>query len=105
MNANDLTISSVDTLGELLARIAELTKQAEAIKDDIKDKGSLGLLDKKIVKGKEIQFVEGTLFSATYSGCNKNIFDKEKFVAEFGEAKYFEYTKITTQFSVKVTSR
>jgi hypothetical protein len=105
MNANDITLSPVDTLGELLARIAELTKQAEAIKDSIKDKGSLGLLDKKIVKGKEVQFVEGNLFSATYIGCNKTLFDKEKFVAEFGETKYLEYTKVTTQFSVKVTSR
>lgn len=105
MQANDLNLTSVDTLGELLAQIADLTAQADAIKDKIKDKGSLGLLDKKIVKGKEIQFIEGALFSATYIGCNKNLFDKEKFVAEFGEEKYLQYTKVSTQFSVKVTSR
>ena len=32
----------VDTLGTLLAQIALLTKQADAIKDGIKDSASLG---------------------------------------------------------------
>ena len=55
-NAN-IPLSSVDTLGELLARIAELTAKADAIKDQIKDNASAG--------GDKV--VEGTLFKATYT--------------------------------------
>jgi len=33
MKANDIGFTTVDTLGMLLAQIAELTKQADAIKD------------------------------------------------------------------------
>jgi hypothetical protein len=102
---NDLPITQVDTLGHLLAQIADLTKQADAIKDVIKDLGSKNLLPTKVSGKKEVQYLEGNLFSATYSDCNKNLFDKEKFVAEFGEAKYLEYTKVSCSFSVKVTSR
>lgn len=102
---NDLPFTKVDTLGDLLAQIADLTKQAEAIKDEIKDLGSKNLLPTKLSNKKQVQFLEGALFSATYSDCNKTLFDKEKFVAEFGEAKYLEYTKVSCSFSVKVTAR
>jgi hypothetical protein len=102
---NDLSLNSVDTLGTLLAQIADLTAQAEAIKDDIKNLGSKNLLPTKLSNKKLVQYLEGALFSATYSESNKTLFDKEKFVAEFGEAKYLEYTKISASFSVKVTSR
>jgi hypothetical protein len=102
---NDLPVTKVDTLGALLAQIADLTKQAEAIKDEIKDLGSMNLLPTKISNQKEVQFLEGALFSATYIPANKTLFDKEKFVAEFGEAKYLEYTKVSCSFSVKVTAR
>jgi hypothetical protein len=102
---NDLALNQVDTLGALLAQIADLTAQAEKIKDDIKDLGSKNLLPTKMSGKKQVQYLEGALFSATYSDCNKNLFDKEKFVAEFGEAKYLAYTKVSCSFSVKVTSR
>jgi hypothetical protein len=102
---NDLPFTKVDTLGALLAQIADLTAQAEAIKDEIKDLGSMNLLPTKISNKKEVQFLEGALFSATYIPANKTLFDKEKFVAEFGETKYLEYTKVSCSFSVKVTSR
>jgi hypothetical protein len=102
---NDLPFTKVDTLGDLLAQIATLTAQAEAIKDEIKDLGSMNLLPTKISNKKEVQFLEGALFSATYIPANKTLFDKEKFVAEFGEEKYLAYTKVSCSFSVKVTSR
>jgi hypothetical protein len=97
MNANDLTISSVDTLGELLARIAELTKQADAIKDSIKDKASLG--------GAKV--VEGALFKATYIESNRKTTDW-KAIAEIyniPDEVIIDNTKVTAVFSVKVTSR
>ena len=39
---NDINFTSIDTLGSLLAQIADLTKQADAIKDSIKDTASAG---------------------------------------------------------------
>ena len=97
MNANDLTISSVDTLGELLARIAELTAQADAIKDAIKDKASLG--------GDKV--VEGALFKATYIESNRKTTDWKAIakICNIPEEVIIDNTSITAVYSVKVTSR
>jgi hypothetical protein len=97
MNANDLTISSVDTLGELLARIAELTAQADAIKDSIKDKASLG--------GDKV--VEGALFKATYIESNRKSTDWKAIakICNIPEDVIIDNTSITAVYSVKVTSR
>jgi prefoldin subunit 5 len=95
MNANDISLTQVDTLGMLLAQIAELTKKAEAIKDAIKDDASKG--------GPTV--IEGNLFKATYSESNPVSFDSKKFIAKFGADVYAEYTKTSAVFTVKVTSR
>jgi hypothetical protein len=92
---NDINFTSVDTLGSLLAQIADLTKQADKIKDDIKDSASKG--------GAKV--VEGALFKATYVEANRTVFDKDAFIKEFGADAYAKYTKTTAVFSVKVTSR
>jgi hypothetical protein len=92
---NDLTFTSADTLGALLAQIKDLTDQAEAIKDAIKDSASKG--------GAKV--VEGTLFKATYSETNRTVFDKDAFIKAFGADAYAKFTKTTAVFSVKVTSR
>ena len=97
MNLNDIGLTSVDTLGQLLAQIAELTKQAEVIKDSIKDSASLG--------GAKV--VEGNLFKATYMESNRSTVDYKAIMKEFKipvEA-LAQYTKTTAVFSVKVTSR
>jgi hypothetical protein len=60
---NDLAFNSVDTLGQLLAQIADLTKQADAIKDQIKDGGKT---------------VEGVPFKATYVEANRKSVDTKK---------------------------
>ncbi len=85
--------SSVDKLGVLLAQIADLTKQADQIKDAIKDGGVS---------------VEGALFKAAYTECNRTVVDYKKLIADFDItdaiiAQY--YTKVTAVFSVKVSSR
>lgn len=82
--------SSVDRLGMLLAQIADLTEQADAIKDAIKDSSKT---------------VEGTFFKATYSESDRKSFDKEAFVKVHGQDLYDRYQKISAVFSVKVTSR
>ena len=92
---NDLALNDVDRLGALLAEIADLTKQADQIKDAIKDVASLG--------GPKV--VEGALFKATYSESNRSTFDKDAFIAVHGAEAYKQFTKVSAVFSVKVTSR
>ena len=92
---NDLNINSVDTLGALLAQIADLEKQANAIKDAIKNSASAG--------GAKV--VEGALFKATYIETNRSVFDKDAFIKVHGAEAYARFTKTTAVFSVKVTSK
>ena len=94
---NDLNLNQVDTLGSLLAQIADLQKQAEVIKDSIKDSASLG--------GAKV--VEGAIFKATYIESNRSTVDYKSIMKEFNipvEA-IAQHTKTTAVFSVKVTSR
>jgi hypothetical protein len=97
MKSNDLPLTAVDTLGHLLAQIAELTKQADAIKDGIKDSASAG--------GAKV--VEGNLFKATYIESNRSVVDNKALLAELGATaeQIARHTKTTAVFSVKVTSR
>ena len=91
----NITAASVDHLGALLAQIADLTKQADAIKDAIKDSASNG----------GAKSVEGSLFKATYVETNRSTFDKDAFIKAFGAEAYAKFQKTTAVFSVKVTSR
>ena len=77
--------------------IAALTKQADAIKDGIKDSASLG--------GDKV--VEGDLFKATYIESNRSVVDSKALFAELGATpeQIARHTKVTAVFSVKVTSR
>jgi hypothetical protein len=97
MKSNDITLTQVDVLGNLLAQIAELTKQADAIKDEIKDSASMG--------GAKV--VEGNLFKATYMESNRSTVDHKTLYADLGITadQIAKYTKTTAVFSVKVTSR
>jgi hypothetical protein len=121
---NDINFTTVDTLGTLLAQIADLTKQADAIKDSIKESASAG--------GAKV--VEGAIFKATYIESNRSSIDWLNMVAakvgvEIGEKEKAEEswkkvaiklgfdeqkelpkaiadnTKVSAVFSVKVTSR
>ena len=88
--AVELNEGSVDRLGMLLAQIADLTEQAEAIKDAVKRGG---------------QSVEGSLFKATLVDSDRKIFDKEFFVQTYGAEAYDACTKNTVSVSVRVSSR
>jgi len=94
---NDLQTNNIDTLGSLLAQISDLTKQADAIKDGIKNAASAG--------GDKV--VEGALFKATYVECNRTVVDYKKLCADLNVTaeQLATYTKTTAVFSVKVTSR
>jgi hypothetical protein len=97
MKSNDIQLTQVDVLGNLLAQIAELTKQADSIKDGIKDAASAG--------GDKV--VEGNLFKATYIESNRSVVDNKALLAELGATaeQIARHTKTTAVFSVKVTSR
>jgi hypothetical protein len=111
---NDL--NNIDTLGTLLAQIADLEKQAKAIKDDLKDSAT--------APGGSKVF-EGDLFKATVVEANRSSVDwlallatkldvKADWEAVAAKIGYdnkelpkaiADNTKTTAVFSIKVTSR
>ena len=91
------TPASADELGTLLAQIAQLTKQADAIKDGMKDIASKG----------DTKAFEGALFKATYCEANRTVVDYKKLIADLGVADTIvaQYTATTAVFSIKVSAR
>ena len=97
MQANDIDLTQVDKLGFLLAQIADLTKQAEEIKDQIKDQATAG--------GAKV--VEGNLFKATVVEANRSVVNWKAIakVCNIPEDLIIANTSVTAVFSVKTTSR
>ena len=93
---NDL--NTIDTLGALLAQIADLTKQADAIKDELKDSATAP-------NGSKV--FEGDMFKATVIESNRATVNYKKLLADLGvtEDTVAKYTSTSAVFSVKVTSR
>jgi hypothetical protein len=111
---NDL--NTIDTLGTLLAQIADLTKQADSIKDELKDSATAP-------NGSKV--FEGDMFKATVVEANRSSTDWlalvatklgveadwKKVVSKIGYSDeelpkvIADNTKTTAVFSVKVTSR
>jgi len=93
---NDL--NTIDTLGTLLAQIADLTKQADSIKDELKDSATAP-------NGSKV--LEGDMFKATVIEANRNTVNYKKLLADLGitEDTVAQYTSTSAVFSVKVTSR
>ena len=60
-----ITTNSIDNLGALLAQISDLTKQADKIKDSLKEEASLS--------GQKS--FEGDLFKAAYIETNRSTVD------------------------------
>ena len=93
MQVIDVNLNSVDRLGMLLAQIADLEEQAEAIKNELKN-GNEG-------------HVEGALYKACVTLSERKTVDNK---AVFKEANVpaeliAKYTRTTAVISVKVTSR
>lgn len=97
MNANDISLTQIDKLGLLLAQIAELTAEADKIKDAIKDAATAG--------GAKV--VEGNLFKATVVEANRKVTDWKAIakVCNIPESVIADNTSITAVFSVKTTAR
>ena len=93
MQVIDVNLNSVDRLGMLLAQIADLEEQAEAIKNELKN-GDEG-------------HVEGALYKACVTLSERKTVDNK---AVFKEANVpaeliAKYTRTTAVISIKVTSR
>jgi len=93
---NDL--NTIDTLGTLLAQIADLTKQADSIKDELKDSATAP-------NGSKV--FEGDMFKATVIEANRATVNYKKLLADLGvtDDTVAKYTSTSAVFSVKVTSR
>jgi hypothetical protein len=98
MNANDIALTQVDTLGFLLAQIKELTDKADAIKDTIKDTA---------VKTGGAKKFEGNLFTATVVEADRKVTDWKAIAKVLGIPADLiaKHTDTTAVFSVKTTSR
>jgi hypothetical protein len=86
----------IDTLGALNAKIAELTKQADAIKDELKDVASMS--------GQKS--FEGASYKATYSESNRSTVDWKAIAAEMAIPADLiaKHTKTSAVYSIKTTS-
>ena len=97
MKAIDIQITQIDRLGLLLAQIADLTKEADVIKDQIKDAATAG----------GPSAYEGNLYRATVVASNRQVVDYKALVADLGvtDDQLAAFTKTTAVFSVKTVSR
>lgn len=92
MKNNDLQLTQADQLGQLLAEIAILEKQAETIKASMKEVGGVH---------------EGVLFRSTVIESNRATTDWKALCAAqgIGADVVAAHTKTTAVYSVKTTSK
>lgn len=91
-------MTEVDVLGALLAQISDLTKQAESIKDSLKDQAT--------APGGSNVF-DGAMFRATVVSSDRKVVDYKKMLADLGVSAetIAQYTSTTAVFSVKTTAK
>jgi len=92
MKNNDLMLTQADQLGALLSEIAILEKQAEAIKNAMREAGGVH---------------EGVLFRSTVIESNRSVTDWKALCASqgIGADVVAAHTKTTAVYSVKTTSK
>jgi hypothetical protein len=93
INQVSTELTAVDLLGLLLAQIADLEEQAEAIKNELKS-GAEGV-------------VEGNLFKANVSLSQRSTVDNKAVykALNISDDLLAKFTKTSAVISVKVTSR
>jgi hypothetical protein len=86
----------IDTLGALNAKIAELTKQAESIKDELKDAASLS--------GQKV--LVGASYVAAYTESNRSTVDWKAIAKELSIPADLiaKHTKSTAVYSIKTSA-
>jgi len=92
MKAIDIQLNKVDQLGMLLAQIADLEKQAEIIKNELKQQEG---------------HVEGNLFKACVTLSQRATVDNKAVFAEANVPAELiaKHTKTTAVITLKVTSK
>ena len=92
MKAIDIQLSKVDQLGVLLSQIADLEKQAEAIKNELKQNEG---------------HIEGNLFKACVTLSQRATVDNKAVFAEANVPAELiaKHTKTTAVITLKVTSK
>ena len=92
MKNNDLMLTQADQLGALLSEIAILEKQAEAIKNAMREAGGVH---------------EGVLFRSTVIESNRSVTDWKALCASqgIGADVVAAHTKTTAVYSVETTSK
>lgn len=95
---NDIITNNIDRLGLLLAEIDRLTKEADSIKDELKDAATLPNGSKEFV---------GNLFRAIVVESDRKTVDYKKLFVDLGIASdvIAKYTKTSAVFAVKTTAR
>ncbi len=95
---NDIVTTNIDRLGLLLAEIDRLTKEADGIKDELKDVATLPNGSKEFI---------GNLFRALVIESDRKTTDYKKLIADLGIASdvVAKYTKTSAVFSVETTAR
>ena len=93
MQTLDIQLTNVDRLGMLLAQIAELQEQAEALKDGLKNEG----------EGR----YAGNLYDAVVTLSERATVDYKQLVKDLGvdAAKLKQYTTTSATITCKVTAR
>lgn len=93
MQVLDIQVTEVDQLGMLLAQIAELEVQAEAIKNNIKNAGE--------------GHIEGNLFKSCVTLSQRKTVDNKAVFAEANVPSELieKHTKTTAVITLKVTAR
>ena len=87
---------AIDTLGALNAQIAELTKQADVIKAELKDAASLS--------GQKT--FEGATYKASFSESNRSTVDWKALAAEMNIPADLiaKHTKTSAVYTIKTTA-
>ena len=93
---NDL--NTIDTLGSILAQIAELEARANEIKDQLRDAAT---------QPNGANVFEGSLFKATVFAQDRATVNYKKLLVELGatDEQVARHTSRSISFAVRVTSR
>lgn len=92
---NLINTLNVDRLGELTKQMAVLKKEADAIKDNLKD----------FCMTNDVKKVQGALVTATYVEANRKVVDYKTLCADIGVDSDIlgKYTTHNAIFSIKLS--
>lgn len=95
MKTENTTINMVDKLGTLNRAMAEMKKEADAIKAELKD----------YCNSNEIKKIAGSVYNVTYVEANRKVVDYKTLCSDMGvdSDTLGKYTTQTAVYSIKVS--